>query len=295
MSVSSGRLSVGLFFVLLLGAGCYSHKGHKGNTSSQGFHQMVSEMDMLYSPTKYGDKKDIHVIIDSLYNELPNPTVEDLCNKYLLGSQYSNDEPTRKIRYADSAIFLIRSKSFENNLPLIYGKAYLFKGEALMRQSQFNDAYRCYYEGIRIIQATSDTFAFDHIYGDLGKVCYLQGDYLHAVTYFKKCLDEEAKYPKRRGRFINFQHRQTNTDNIGLCFDKSGMTDSAIFYYNKALKYINDHEVEFEDQKGAKEFIEIASGVIDGNLGTAYFNKKDYKDAESLFKKSISINTKKGI
>lgn len=251
-------------------------------------------MDILYSPTEYSNTKDIHVIIDSLYNELANPSAEDLCNKYLLESQYSNDDPSLKIQYADSAIFLIRSKSLENNLPLLYGRAYLFKGEALMRESKFADAYQCYYEGIRIIQAKSDTFAFDNIYNDLGKVSYLQGDYLQAATYFKKCLDEETRYPKHLSKFINFQHRQRNMDNIGLCYDKSGLTDSAINYYNQALDYINEHEVEYEDQPGAKEFIEIAQGVIYGNLGTAYFNKGDLKNAEEFFNKSISINTKKG-
>ncbi len=295
MNVSFGRLSVALLFVLLTVVGCESHTAENNSAkSSQGFHQMVSEMDILYSPTKYSSKRDILFIIDSLYKELPHPTTEDLCNKYLLASQYSNDDPPRKMRYADSVIFLVRSKSLEKNLPHIYGKAYLFKGEALMRENKFNDAYRCYYEGIRIIQTTSDTFAFDHIYGDLGKVCYLQGDYLHASNYFKKSLDEETSYPKRRSRFINFQYRQRNMDNIGLCYDKLGMTDSAIYYYNMALNYINDHDIEFEDQNGARDFVEIARGVVYGNMGTTYYNKGDYKDAETLYSKSIGINTKKG-
>lgn len=269
-------------FIIMGGVACHSHKNDKATPSGQ-FQEMVTEMDMLYSPTRYSNKKDIHAIVDSLYYTLPTPTVKDLCNKYLLQSHYSNDDGPRKKLYADSVLWIIRKKKLENTLPVIYGKAYLYKGEALMRQKKFNDAYRCYYMGIRAIQTTNDTFEFNEIYHDLGLICYQQGNYLTAISYFRKCLTDEHNKKNGPGDFIKFQHQQTNLDDIGLCYDKLEMEDSSINYYKKALEYIANHEKEFIDREGAKAFIEIARGVIYGNMGTTYFHQGDNKNAERLY------------
>lgn len=277
-----------LLYIILLSAGCQSHETSQTGSSSPQLRQLVNEVDQVYAPNATGIQT-----IDSIYRSLRKPTAEDMCDQYLLKSYHTHLNALSEELYADSVILIIRQKGLENSLGLLYGKAYLCKGEALMNQKKYNDAYRCYYEGIKLIQQTHDTFQFDKFNDDLGMICYRQGDYIHAAKYFKECVSEEAGYGKVHGSFYNFERIQANLDNAGLCYDKLGMTDTAINYYDKALDYITSLENNFKKRKDAAGTIEMAKGVIYGNLATAEVNKGDFKDAETLFRKSIQINIQK--
>lgn len=277
------------FFILLVNISCNSPKTQGKESPFGNFGQMISEIDGL------SINRDAIKVIDSLYGTLSNPTIEDLCNTYLLKNYYYRDDNIKEELYADSVLWIIRKKGLENDLPLIYGKAYLYKGDALMRQKNFNNAYRCYYEGVKAVQQAHDSTEFEDFNHALGMICYQKSDYAHAANYFKKCIVNGYTYKKDNSEdYIKFQFQQANIDNVGLCYDKLGMTDSAINYFDQALDCIRNNAYQFVDRKGAETFIEIATGVIYGNLGTAYVHKGAFNDAEVFFNKDININTQNG-
>ncbi len=228
---------------------------------------------------------------DTLYNSMPHFTIRELCNKYHLKSSYfyeTGDYP-KAMLYTDSILMIIQNSGLQNRLAEFYGRAHFMKGDILMKWNDLNSAFQYFYEGKKNIELTHDTCKYIDYASRLGTVCYKQANYLDAAHYFKEVFDDLNGCNDNAYRKFNKQ--QANLDNVALCYDKHGMADSAIYYYRYALDYIAKHENEFQNEKKS---IEIASGVIYGNLATTYYRTGKLDDAETMFKNSININTKKG-
>lgn len=234
--------------------------------------------------------KDI-TTIDTVYNGLSRLTSRDLCNKYNLKSTYffETGEYAKAMQYADSILLVIQNNGLQNKLAVFYGKAHFMKGDIFMTWNDYNSAFQYYYEGKRNIKVTHDTCTYADYASRLGTVCYKQANYLDAAHYYKEVFDDLSHCNDSMYKKFNLQ--QGNLDNVALCYDKYGMTDSAIYYYLYALDYIGKHESDFPEEK---KDIEISRGVIYGNLATTYNKTGKIAAAESLFIKSININTKKG-
>ncbi len=248
---------------------------------------MVDKINLLASRSKEHGAK----ITDSIFHLILHPTLEDVCERYLLKSYYFSYDAKKEEQYADSTLAILNNQGLQNSFSQLYGKACLYKGNALIAQRKFNDAYRYYYTGIKAVQDTRDTF---DMLENMGTVCYNQGIYETSCRYYKESYTEEYKLDKEGGTFINFQHLQRDIDNVGLCYSKLEMMDSAIYYYDKALDVIAQGENKFKDREDAKGSMDEAQGVVYGNLGTALFYKNDDSDAEALFIKSIRMNARKG-
>lgn len=80
-------------------------------------------------------------------------------------------------------------------------------------------------------------------------------------------------------------------NNIGLCYFKLNNFDSSIYYYNKSIVFLNSLEStnELEEKN-----IQIAKGVVLGNMAKAYLEKKVDSTAIILLNANININSKKG-
>jgi len=248
---------------------------------------MVDKINLLTSQDKEPGEK----IVDSIFHSILYPTLEDMCERYLLKSYYFSYDAIKEEQCADSALAIINKEGLQNSFSQLYGKACLYKGNALIAQRKFNDAYRYYYTGIKAFEGTRDTF---DLLENMGTICYNQGIYETACRYYKESYSEEYKIDNEGGSFTNFQHLQRDMDNVGLCYSKLAMPDSAIYYYHKALNLIARDEDKFKDRKDALGSINEARGVIYGNLGTALFDKNDDSEAKALFIKSIRMNARKG-
>jgi signal transduction histidine kinase len=231
--------------------------------------------------------------VDSVYNSFPDPGVGDLFKKYdYKGSYYSEVKKDRlkAMLYVDSSLFIIESMGLQNVYTEYYIKALFTKGDQLLDQKEYNNAINYYYKGKKIIESLHDSCIFYQYSRRLAFVSYRQADYPRAIYYYQKGF-RELYYCDAENGFERFRNQQAHLDDIALCYEKYGKLDSALYYYNEALSYIMRHEAKFPQKK---KFIEIARGVIYGNLGNTYFKKGDMKNAESFFKKGIAINSKKG-
>jgi len=80
-------------------------------------------------------------------------------------------------------------------------------------------------------------------------------------------------------------------NNVGLSFYKAGNYDSALYYYNKAISFIEENRTKFSDRQYMND---MAIGVIYGNISDIQRIKGNAILAKQLLDKSISINNRKG-
>ncbi|SFE06310.1 Signal transduction histidine kinase [Chitinophaga sp. CF118] len=231
--------------------------------------------------------------IDSVYNNYPNPGIGDVYRKYAFKRRYFYDKDYAiAMVYVDSILLILKDHSKDNAYKKLYENAILQKGDILQAQKRFAEAFQYYYQAKQIGEKSGDSLFVSDYLGQLGMVCYRQGKYLEAVSYFKKCV--EILHTADKNDFLVFSSLQGNTDNIALSYDRAHIFDSAYHYYNQALNYIRNNENRFNGDSSHRRFIGTAKGVIYGNLAYANYRLEDYSTAEALLKESININLQPG-
>ncbi|MES2265821.1 MAG: ATP-binding protein [Bacteroidota bacterium] len=231
--------------------------------------------------------------MDSAFNKLPNPTLEDRFRFYgfhFVYYQKTVNQFERSLAYTDSMI-AINNKITNAKIHARNIADYSFaRGDAFFELKQYTEAYESYYEGY----ATGKNRAYlnfealgDYTYR-MGMIMYKKGHYPLALNYFK----DSYKYFKNSGdSFVFFYRRQELLDNFGICFSRMRQPDSALVYFKKALALIDENGSKYPDRK---LHLESAKGVIYGNMADIYIQKKNYNQAAGLLKKSIAINLKSG-
>jgi signal transduction histidine kinase len=197
-----------------------------------------------------------------------------------------NDKNTAML-YADSMLDLFNTQEKKAKYMAQYGQCYFFKGDVLFDENKYEDAYQYYYQG-KIIANNSlnDCTMGDYNYR-MGMIMYKQEHYLLAANYFKISSQQTNTCD---WSLRSFYRRQELLNNTGLSYSKINRPDSAMFYYKKAVDYINTYGKQF----GAKNLLDEALGVVYGNEANIYISNNDLKSAGELLRKSISINLRKG-
>jgi signal transduction histidine kinase len=231
--------------------------------------------------------------IDSVYENYPDPSVGDIYRKYDFKRRYFYEKDYAiAMVYVDSVLLILKDHKKEPAYKKLYENAILQKGEILQAQKRYPEAFQYYYQAKQIGEKTGDSLFVSDYLGQLGMVCYKQGKYMEAATYFKKCV--EVLHHADKNDFLIFASVQGNMDNIALCYDRSNIFDSAYYYYNQALSYIRNNEGKFNADNDHRRYIGTAKGVIYGNLAYANYRLEDYTTAEALLKESININLQPG-
>ena len=284
----SGLLSYFLFIVmgLVLAFASCEFSG-KDNGHPRYFDTVFNISTQL---TDMGKVKSAFAIVDSAYNAFPQATKRDLCRKYSwkANTYHFIAEYSTALIYADSLLDLIGENKAAYKSE--YAGALSSKGRALLKLSDYNKAFQCFYGEKLFVQRYMDTCDFALYIGNLTSVLYLQGKYREAIKYMQEDYDNGTKCGKDDfgSSFVN---RQGALDNMGLCYENMGIYDTAIIYYNSALDFIADNEGRYPNEK---ETIAICLAVINGNLGNVYLKTGQLKEAEELFRKNIAANDLRG-
>ena len=186
------------------------------------------------------------------------------------------------LSYADSLILLA-----EKSDPDLYSRelslGYYSKGDILFALGNYDEAYQNYYAAKKIMDTKKDNCTSGDYCYRIGMVLYQQAKYTDACSFFKQAFQETLSCKQE---FAQIYREQELLNNVALCFSKLSQIDSAIFYYEKALKFIDKN-----DTVPARKFaFNVAKGVVYGNMGGEYVRKSAYSKAEELLKKSIAIN-----
>lgn len=273
------------FFFLIISS-CQQHS--KGFLSSSAYSKAADTATIMYDN---GHHKAAVDHLDSAFRHSNNLGFKQVYNYYYFIYNYaSHIKGDRKMAllYADSMLNIFDTPEKKLKFTSEYGQAHLAKGDVLFDEHHYNEAYGYFYEGKVIANNNLDDCTMGDYSYRMGMILYKQEHYSRAAVYFKKSFDETTSC---EGNFNYFYRRQELLNNIGLSYSKMLMNDSAMYFYNKALNYINNNTARFKDRP---QMAEVSKGVVYGNMADISIRQKDYDKAKKLLKKSIAINLRKG-
>jgi len=230
--------------------------------------------------------------LDSAHRKLKEPNLMDVYSKYYAKAVYylyRQPDTAKANLYADSMHYIIKGK--EDIYRSAYANAIFTKGDALVSTKMYNTAFNYYYNAGQLALKnldSCDSYGFNY---RLGLLKYNQHQYLDAVTFLKKAFSESKNCDQEESLKMTFISRQSYINTIALCFEKANKLDSAIYYYRKAIAFLDENLSRYPHQA---DFLTIAHGVVYGNLGGTYAKIKQYAEAEKYLKASIKINDRPG-
>ncbi|MBX2925316.1 MAG: tetratricopeptide repeat-containing sensor histidine kinase [Chitinophagaceae bacterium] len=251
----------------------------------------------LYDSSKYFSS------IDSVYAHLPYKRRMYEIYNCKRGYFYTiKHDYEKSLLYSDSALAAVKKLDNDPAYPYWYSVALSNKADDLHALKRYNEAFNYYFLAREAIFKTGDTCLYTSYSARLGLVAYQHQHYKEAASYFKQAFEQQFHCRQGDSSFsghVIFAHQQANLDNIGLCYSKMGMSDSALFYYDNALAYIENnyhHAFRFEGQKKIvdTDFIAAARAVIYGNKAKELMTQGNDSAAERLLKESIRINSMSG-
>jgi len=223
---------------------------------------------------------------DSAYAALPQKDTLDTWSMYHIKAQYffsGKQKPHLALIYVDS--MLVALKNCEVEYGMEYMRTLMLNGDILMSENEYAGAFKSFYDGSLFAEEYLDKCSNYELSSRMGLIKYRRGDYLNAVPYFKKSLAENAYCPEQTKVDI----QQWNLNTIALCYEKGGFLDSAAYYYNADLAYI-DQNINISPAE--RKYLTSARGIVCGNLGGTYAALKKYKLAQNYLKTSININNR---
>ncbi|RXK82992.1 sensor histidine kinase [Filimonas effusa] len=232
--------------------------------------------------------------IDVFYHKMDGAGIGDLYRKYDFKRNYYHEKGEYQLAmvYVDSALGLLQNKKLQRQYYREYVNINLHKGDILLAQKQYNNAYQYYYASKVAMEETSDScfyrIATSNFSGRLGTVSYRQAKYREALGWYKESA-ESADLCKEN--FELFAAHQGTLDNIALCYTRLRMPDSALYYYHKTLAFITSREAQYPNKS---QYVAMARAVVYGNEGDAWLQKGDTVKAIDLYRQNIAINSQKG-
>lgn len=247
----------------------------------QYFAKFHTQLDSTYSLTQRWE------ILDSLESALHQYPigVGDKAQYYRERMAYWLDTKnyTNVFLYLDSIDDIIKGKMDDPYFAGIYVGGLTIRSECYMQMNNYDAAldYQFRAMGAKKLQGLFDSLDYNERMANLH---YQMGRYKLAAGYSKKIIDatERGNLPP----FDKFASIQAHMDNVGLCYAGAGMYDSAGYYYQQALDYIDQLEALYP-QKNSN--LRLAKATIKGNFAKVKLINKDYGSAESMILENIAF------
>ena len=231
--------------------------------------------------------------LDSVSSKFKNLTFNQKVTNLTIHYNYYfhvKQDNNRAIYYANQLLKLSKLAKNKEDYAYIYGLAKFYKGDALFRQNNYDDAYLNYYQG-KIVSNQSkklqNCMLSDYSY-HMGMILYKQEHYRLAATYFRTSFKELRDCDTT---FRVFYRGQELLNNAGISYNKINELDSALIYFDDALQLIDHPPKTFTV---ADSLLSAARGVVYGNKASVFTKRKQFNQAKALLKKSIAINSQKG-
>lgn len=228
--------------------------------------------------------------LDSAFNKIKDPAVNDRFRFYSLHFLYARKtlhNSRLELLYADSMLQMaaqsVNTKQYAPN----FAEANFAKGDGFFDAHQYNESYRCFYQGYFVGKNYLDNAILAEYTYRMGMIMFRQSHFKMAATYFKESYRQSQSY---HDDFRAFYQRQELLNDIGESYENNGDIDSAALYFEKTLAFINKNDGRF---KVSANMLETARAVTYGDQGLLLLQKGDYTNAATLLKKSIAINLRK--
>ncbi|RRB00904.1 ATP-binding protein [Larkinella rosea] len=234
------------------------------------------------------------LFLDSAYARFPEAGILDRYRKYQrLLTYYSDRNNTINLviaeQYIDSLFLLFDREGIKNKYRAEYALAHLNRGDHMQFRKNYDEAYSYYFRG-KILIDPIDKCKRNPYTARVASMTYEQKNYAKAAGYYKQAYQEAMECPEGDSFDNLFVNRQGYLSNVAQCYSLLNRLDSAVYFYDLALQFIQQNEAKFPTKQN---FIEQARGVIYGNQGAVYRKMRDYKRAIPVLQESIRINSQK--
>jgi len=255
---------------------------------SDGFKPIYDSTNRLFELNKFQEA--LHYV-DSSVKQLSTRTPTDEYRTYGFHFVYNNKvkhNNEQALLYADSMMSAASQVTNKQYYIAYLGDANFARGDALFELGRYNESYACYYQGYLLGRNNLDNCTLSAYTYRMGMITYKQANYAYAASYFKQSFEQNKSC---KDEFVSFYRQQEVLDNTALSYRNDHKLDSAIFYFNAALKYIDDNAPKY---RARAEILEVARAIVYGNQAGVLSAQGKYQQAIELLKKSIATNLKKG-
>ncbi|WAC14124.1 sensor histidine kinase [Dyadobacter pollutisoli] len=269
------------FFLLLGFTGC--QKSLKSGEENQ-LKVWIDSLDR--ESRKIGSKRSI-AILDSVVATLDNQSVIDRIHYYKFMKVLSHRDSTlfeNALMYTDSLLRQFSTAQVREQYPTEYSKALLLKGDDLLKQKEFYQAYRNYYKGKSFLTGIGEICECARYSSRIANISYKEENYYQAIEYWKQELKELAECKDPANFQLEFIEKQGGLRNIGTAYILRNEPDIALRYFRQADDFINKNASRFPREKN---FIKYARIVILRYQAEAYALKGDTQTAERLIKSCL--------
>ncbi|MCE7039923.1 HAMP domain-containing sensor histidine kinase [Dyadobacter sp. CY312] len=266
---------VPLFFIWGF-LGC--QKSHESDRNSK-LEVMIDSLDR--GSRKIGIKKCI-AKLDSFMVTLGKPALQDRMNYYKFMKVLSHRDSTlaeNALMYTDSLLQLFEPVQIRKQYPIDYSKALLLRGDDLLHQKKYYQAYRNYDHGKSFLIGMGEICECARYSSRIANSSFREENYYQAIEYWKQEYKELAKCRKSGNFQLEFIEKQGSLRNIGFAYLYLDEPDMALRYFEKAKNFINAHAAEFPKEKN---YIKFARIVILRNQAEAHALKGNTAIAERL-------------
>ena len=274
-----------MWFVLFASS-CNNFQDKRSASAAKDYQAVLNRVSRLFD-TNHAEEG-LQLLKDAAIL-LPEATVAQKESTYLFYYNYYYQvkrDNKKAMLYIDSMQAELNTEQKIRENQSVYGRTFFLRGDLLFEENRLSEAYYNYYRGKQITSATLDDCSKSEYTYRMGMSMYRQQDYKRAATYFKKTCKEINACSLTFG---SFYRRQELLNNTGLSYGKLHMNDSAVFYYNKALAYINTNRKKYSNVE--RQF-NLATAVVQGNLADMYVQQGRYNIAAGLYRQSIAVNAK---
>ena len=234
-----------------------------------------------------------YFICDSVYQTLKNPSPGDNWERFHFKfgyNYYTRFKYAEALPFTDSMMQALSGYENESQYTDLYARTYFYKGDVFFSQKKYQATYALYYKAREIINKKNDPCIVDEYSNRLAAVTLKLGKYIQAAEFYKQTVNDISKCTK--DDYNRFSKIQAHLDNVGICYVRAGMVDSADLYFAKALAYIKKYELQFPDHR---KNIDEARAIIYGNQAGVAISRNQLGEAERLLNYSISITEMPGV
>ena len=230
--------------------------------------------------------------LDSSYYAIGTPGINDRLRRYDykgLYYFYQAHDLSRDMLYVDSSLQALSTPESRARYPQQYARALLNKGEIFQYQKNYENALFYFYKGRQAIDKLDDSCIMAEYTQRLAMASFQQARFADARHFFEQAFFERGACGSG-SEFKAFAYRQSDLDNIGESYAAMNRFDSAAYFYDSALTFINNSGRHFLIDSNHIVYIETARGVIYGNQGDCFLARGDSAKAAEMYQKSIDVD-----
>lgn len=227
------------------------------------------------------------ILLDAAFHKFHKPGIGDKIELYKRKYEYNIDvvkDYNKAFLYADSMQILAENRIKDQRFAIIYAGAIFKKGDVYSFLKNYDESIRYYSQGkLFVTNNLKDKCELAGYNGRIANLIFRQGRYILAAGYYREGYEEEQSCQK--DPFLKYVYGQGNLNNVGICYYRAGMLDSADFYFRAAMDFINIKQHDFPEKTA---FTKVAKAVINANFARLEDKKGSFNKAEILYKSSIN-------